>query len=95
MRNVSIQQALQRVVDNPVLESDELISLPVHELVCRTLFEIANGVQTQRPRTMARANKAREMIFLRLIGRRRPGSHPATKQQNAIKFVDLTGEIKP
>lgn len=88
---ITIQQALQNVADHPELDTDELISLPVHELVCRTLFEIANNV---RPHTQSKANTARQIIFNRLVGRRAPGAHPATRQKNAISFVDLTGELE-
>ena len=93
MKQVTIQQALQYVADHPELETDELITLPVHELVCRTLFEIANGASIAQPRTMAKANAARELIFLRLVGRRRAGSHPATRKKAMIRFADLTGEL--
>ena len=40
---------------------------------------------------MTRANKARKMILDRMVGKRRPGSHPATNEGEQIDFVDLTG----
>lgn len=92
MKIITIRQSLQHVVDNPVLKTDELITLPAHELVSRTLFEIANGAQVSERGSMARANIARNMIFNRLVGRRRPGSHPATDRRPTLEFVDLTGE---
>ena len=92
MKIVTIKQALQNVVDHPYPKTDDMLSLPAHELVARTLFEIANGVNTNEPRTLARANVARNMIFLRLVGRRRAGSHPATDQRESLEFIDLTGE---
>lgn len=91
-KNISIRRALQHVVDNPVLESDELISLPVHELVARTLFEIANSANPGNRGSMGRANVARNMIFHRLQGKRRAGSHPATRSDNVLHFHDLTGK---
>ena len=91
MKVVTIRQALQHVVDNPTLKSDDLIGLPAHELVARTLFEIANGAKMNDRNSLARANVARNMIFLRLVGRRRAGSHPATEKKVELKFVDLTG----
>lgn len=95
MKVVTIRQALQHVVDNPVLGTDDLISLPAHELVSRTLFEIANGAQISERGSMTRANVARNMIFTRLVGRRRPGSHPATEKKVELEFVDLIGaELK-
>ena len=91
MKIVTIRQALQHVVDNPVLKTDDLLSLPAHELVSRTLFEIANGAQISERGSMTRANVARNMIFNRLVGRRRPGTHPATPQKVELEFVDLVG----
>jgi hypothetical protein len=94
MRMVTIRQSLQHVVDNPVLKSDDMLSLPAHELVSRTLFEIANGAQISERGSMGRANIARNLIFTRLVGRRRPGTHPATANKVQLEFIDLTaGEI--
>lgn len=92
VRTMTIQQALQHVVNNPELESDDLLQVPASELVCRTLFDIANSAQLKDRRSMARANTARTIIFHRLVGRRKTGSHPARRQQSAIQFHDLTGE---
>lgn len=92
MKIVTIRQALQHVADNPELDTDVLLEVPVHELVCRTLFEIANQPDMRQRGSMARANIARGMILNRLVGRRRAGSHPATKTRAQLKFVDLTGE---
>ena len=91
MKLVTIRQSLQHVVDNPVLRTDDMISLPAHELVSRTLFKIANGAQISERGSMARANTARNMIFNRLVGRRRPGTHPATQQRVEVEFVNLVG----
>lgn len=92
MKIVTIRQALQNVADNPVLQTDMLIDLPAHELVARSLFEIANGPQMTERGSLARANVARDMIFNRLVGRRRAGSHPATQVRVQLEFVNLTGE---
>ena len=82
MKMVTIRQSLQHVADNPVIKTDDMLSLPAHELVVRTLFEIANGAQISRSATrLGRANIARKLIFTRLVGRRRPGSHPATESK--------------
>lgn len=89
--SVTVQQALQYVADNPVPMTDETIQIPVHELVARALFEISNHPDASVRGSMTRANKARRMIFDRLVGKRRTGSHPATRSKTTIKFVDLTG----
>jgi len=92
MKIVTIKQALQHVADNPIPKTDDMLSLPAHELVSRTLFEIANGVQVSERGSLTRANVARNMILTRLVGKRRTGSHPATSHREELEFVDLTGE---
>lgn len=90
MKAVTIRQALQRVVDNPELNTDVLLDVPAHELVCRTLFDLANGAKLDEPRTLQRASRARDVIFNRLVGRRKAGTHPAQKQQEvSISFMEL------
>ena len=91
MKDVTIREALQRVADRPEMHTDEVIQLPVHELVSRTLFDIANRPDAAQRGSMTRANKARKMILDRLVGKRRAGSHPATRTKVEIDFVDLTG----
>lgn len=90
MKHTTIRQALQNVADNPVMETDEIINVHVHELVARALFEISNRPDAAVRGSMARANKARKMILDRLVGKRRAGSHPATKVELPIEFEDLT-----
>jgi hypothetical protein len=91
MRVVTIQQALQHVANNPVMQTDVVLDVRVHELVARTLFEIANKPHLNERGSMTRANVARNMIFNRLVGRRRTGSHPARASTQSLTFVDLTG----
>ncbi len=91
MPNVTIRQALQQVADYPQMITDEIIQVPAYELVARALFEIANHPDANKPGSMTRANKARKMILERLGGKRRAGSHPATRTEVQIEFVDLTG----
>lgn len=91
MKQVTIRQALQQVADNPVPIDDEVIQHRVHELVVRNLFEMANKPDANQRGSMAKANKARKMIMDRLVGKRRAGSHPATRTEVAIDFIDLTG----
>lgn len=95
MSHVTIQEALQNVVANPTVATDETIQIPVHELVSRALFEISNQPDASVRGSLARANKARKMILDRLVGKRRPGTAPATKVKSSITFVDLTqGEVE-
>lgn len=93
-RAVTIRQALQHVADNPTLNTDMLLDVPAHELVCRTLFEIANGGRVGDADSLSKANSARSLIFDRLVGKRRSGSHPATRKTQQLQFVDLTGEVE-
>lgn len=89
-RHVTIRQALQNVADDPVVRSDEVVNMHVHELVARTLFEIANHPDASVRGSTAKANKARKMILDRLVGKRRAGSHPATRVDVPLEFEDLT-----
>lgn len=91
MKNVTIRQALQHVAKHPVLDTDEIIAVPSNELVARTLFEIANSGQSDKRGSLVKANVARKMIFDRLEGRRKAGSHPVTRKTDEIDFVNLTG----
>lgn len=91
MKQVTIRQAMQHVADNPEMRTDDLISLPAHELVIRTLFEIANSAEVKKRGSLSKANTARTMIFNRMVGRRRAGSHPATHVKVELEFQDLTG----
>jgi hypothetical protein len=91
MKTMSVRQALQQVADYPVPLDDVVIDKPVYELVARTLFDIANHPDAAVRGSMTRANKARRMILDRLVGRRRAGSHPATRTPINIEFVDLAG----
>jgi hypothetical protein len=88
---VTIRAALQHVVDYPMPLNDEIINQPVHEMVARTLFDIANRPDASVRGSMARANKARKLILDRLEGKRRPGTRPAAKAVRDLEFVDLTG----
>ena len=90
-KQVSVRQALQYVADYPVPLTDEVIQMPVHELVARSLFDIANRPDAAERGSMTRANKARKMILDRLVGKRRAGSHPATRAKIEVEFLDLTG----
>jgi hypothetical protein len=91
MKPVSIRAALQNVADYPRPVDDEVIQHPAHELVARALFDIANRPDQNVRGSLVRANKARRMIMDRLVGRRRAGSHPATRNDIQVDFVDLTG----
>jgi hypothetical protein len=87
---VSIRHALQHVADNPTVNTDVMLELPAYELVCRTLFQIANGAELDDRSSQSRANVARKLIFDRLVGKRRTGTHPATRQAVSLEFTDLT-----
>ena len=90
MKHVTIQQALQNVVDKPYLDTDEIIQVPVHELISRTLFDIANRPDASVRGSMTKANKARKMILDRLVGKRRAGTNPAARSAIQMEFIDLT-----
>jgi hypothetical protein len=89
-RNKSIQDSLQFVADHPRVSNEAPIDTPVWELVARQLFKIANEPDKKVRGSMARATKAQKIILDRLVGKRRPGTHPAQAQTEGIDFVDLT-----
>lgn len=93
MKHTSIRQALQHVADYPQLVDDEVINMPVSELVARALFDIANQPNAAVRGSMSRANKARKIILDRMGGRRRSGTTPSSGGTVPIEFVDLTGGV--
>lgn len=90
MKTVSVQQALQHVADNPDLDTDELVQVPVWELVAHSLYEVANRPDASVRGSMARANKARKIILDRAVGKRMPGTLPATNHTEQVELIDLT-----
>lgn len=92
MKTVTVRQALQNVADYPRMVDDEIIRAPAHELISRTLFDIANRPDAAVRGSMSKANKARRMILNRLVGKRRAGSHPATRTTVEVEFIDLAGK---
>ena len=91
-RHKTVRQALQHVADHPAATSDP-IDTPVWELVCRVLFDVAQHPDAKVRGGLTRASKAQRMIARRLVGKRRPGTHPAQHKKQQISFVDLTQGI--
>ena len=89
-RRMTVQQALNWVAHHPEPATDDFLELPVYELVSRSLFDIANHPDPNNRRSLQRSNKARRLIFARLVGTRRPGTHPAQRASEALLFRDLT-----
>ena len=87
---ITIQQALQNVADHQQPETDVALDQPVHELVARALFSIANNPDAKVRGSMARATRAQKLIMNRLVGTRRPGTHPVARKGTEVEFVDLT-----
>lgn len=87
----TVRQALQYVADYPEPVSDDMLLMPTHEIMARTLFDIANKPDANVRGSMTRANKARKLIMDRMAGRRRAGTKPAKKQTVRLTIRDLTG----
>lgn len=87
---VSIREALQKVADHPEYTTDALIDVPVHELVARTLFDIANSPDTKVRGSLSRATRAQKIIMDRLVGLRKAGTNPVAQAEAGLQFVDLT-----
>jgi len=93
-RHKEVRDAIQFVADNPKgREADA--DFPAWELVCRELFRIAHSPDVRVRGSMGRATKAQKMILGRLVGRRRPGTHPAQVSKEEVEFVDLTVGVLP
>ena len=91
---MSIPEALQYVADHPDDVVAEPLEAPVWKLVSQTLFIIANSPSRTKRGSLLRATRAQKIIFNRLVGTRRPGSHPVAAKSGAIEFLDLTaGEL--
>ena len=93
MKSKTIPEALQYVADHPQPSSDNALLMPAWEHVSRSLFEIANSPNPKVRGSMARATKAQKISLDRLVGRRRPGTHPAQSRTDEIEFVDLTQAV--
>lgn len=89
VKSVTIRQALQHVADYPNPVDDEVVNHPVHELVARALYDIANRPDASVRGSMTRANRARKIILDRMVGKRRPGTKPATDEHADLEFLDL------
>ena len=89
---VTIQQALTKVSDKWESARDmDMIGTPVYELIGFTLFDIANSGDVRVRGSIRRSTRAQKIIMNRMVGLRRPGSRPVTRENDGLEFVDLTG----
>lgn len=89
IKHRTVKEALEFVARHPQTTTPP-IEMPVWELISRQLFETANNVGGSAVQ-MKRTATAQKIIFDRLAGRRKPGTHPAqAKQKRELKMVDLT-----
>ena len=88
---VTIQQALTRVSEKWESARDmDMIGTPVYELIGFTLFDIANSGDVRVRGSIRRSTRAQKIIMNRMVGLRRPGSRPITRENDGLEFVDLT-----
>ena len=88
---VTIQQALTRVSEKWEAARDmDMIGTPVYELIGFTLFDIANSGDARIRGSIRRSTRAQKIIMNRMVGLRRPGSSPITRENDGLEFVDLT-----
>lgn len=90
MKNKTISEALRYVSTHPEPSNENLLVVPIHELVARKLFDIANYPDPKVRGSQARSVAAQKIIFDRMVGRRRPGTHPVQNNEDEIEFDDLT-----
>ena len=89
---VTVKEALQRVASGKISNKDP-IDVPVHELIAKVLFEVANTPDQRVRGSMRRATRAQKIIMDRLVGKRLPGTSPAAQREQEINFVDLTAGL--
>lgn len=88
---VTIRQALVRVSNNwKAAEQLDWLDQPVHDLIGYTLFDVANSANGSIRGSVTRATRAQKIILNRMVGLRRPGSRPVTKNDDGLEFQDLT-----
>ena len=90
MKSKTILEALKYVSTHPEPSNENLLQVPIYELVARKLFDIANYPDKKVRGSQARSIAAQKIIFDRMVGRRRPGTHPAQDADTEIDFDDLT-----
>lgn len=89
IKHKTVKEALEFVARHPE-PTGMPIEMPIWELVCRQVFQAAtvvggNGV------TMKRSVAAQKIVFDRLAGKRKAGTHPAVaKGKRELKVLDLT-----
>ncbi len=89
LKHKNVKEALEYVSRHPVPDRVP-IEMPVWELIARQLFEAAHVVNGNGQQ-MKRATAAQKIIFDRLAGKRKPGTHPAqSKGKRELKIMDLT-----
>ena len=92
-KHKTVRQALHAVENSPDWPDDSVrarMDMPVHEMIARNLFDIANHPDPKNGASMARALRAQKIILDRLTGTRRTGTHPAVRNQKQVQMVDLT-----
>lgn len=89
IKHRTVKEALEFVAKHPE-PSRVPIEMPVWELVSRQLFEAAHAVGGSAV-TMKRTTTAQKIIFDRLAGKRKAGTHPAAgKAKRVLQQRDLT-----
>ena len=88
-KNRTVKQALEHYAANPVLPED-VIDVPIHTLIARSLFAFANNPNPKVKGANARANRAQKILLERMVGRRNPGTSPASSAEEVLEFADLS-----
>lgn len=89
VKHRTVKEALEYVSRHPT-PSTVPIEMPVWELVARQLFE-ASHVVGGTAVSMKRSVAAQKIVFDRMAGKRRAGTHPAVaKTKRELNILDLT-----
>lgn len=89
MKHIPIQKALEQL-SNTGLDQELTLESPTHQHIAHALFTIANSPNPKVRGARARATRAQRLILDRMVGLRKPGSHPAQLKNDEIQFVNLT-----
>ena len=94
MVKVSVRQALEKTSKTSLnAEFDDWLERPAYELICTALFEIANNGGSSERGALSRAVSAQKVIANRLVGLRKPGTAPVTREDDSVDFIDMAGEV--
>ena len=90
MKSKSVADSLEYVAAHPPQSFEPTVEMPTWEVIGQLLYLIAKSGNARERGSVDRATRAQKMIWDRKVGRRAPGTHPATIKAEEVNFKDLT-----